>query len=89
MLRSKRPDRIEHEKVNGETATTRFYLSDPDYEARVEVSRSESWEFGVDDEGVAELVSTTDSVDDLAAEAELPDWLVEMLYGFGLSEIER
>jgi len=89
MPRSKRPDRIEHEKVDGEKVTIRFYHTDPDYQARVKVSRDDSWVFGVDDEGTAELVETTETADDLAAEADLPEWLVEMLYGYGLSEVQR
>jgi len=89
MPRSKRPDRIEHKKVNGEKATIRFYHSDPDYQARIEVSYADTWEFGVDDEGVATLVSTTVTTDDLVADPEIPEWLVETLYGFGLSEVEQ
>lgn len=89
MSRSQRPDRIEHEKVNGKRARVRIYHSDSEYYTRIEVERDDSWEFGIDQEGVAELVSTSDVSDGLAAEPDLPEWLVETLYGIGISEIQQ
>jgi hypothetical protein len=87
MLRSPKPDRTEHEKIGGEKAVVEFYRSDPDYYTRVEVEREETWVLGVDEEGVAQLLETTDTADDVATGVDLPAWLVETLYGIGISEI--
>lgn len=89
MLRNPRPDRIEREQVDGQKAKVEIFHSDPDYYTRVEVEREEEWEFGIDEEGVAELVDTSDVADDLAAKPDLPEWLVETLYGLGISDIKR
>ncbi|WP_436924904.1 hypothetical protein [Halosimplex amylolyticum] len=88
MLRSPRPDRVERAKVDGQKAEVEIYHTDPDYYTRIEVERDEFWEFGIDEEGVAELVETSNAEDDLVTEPELPEWLVETLYGIGISEIE-
>ncbi|WP_415381486.1 hypothetical protein [Halosimplex sp. TS25] len=88
MLRSPRPDRVERAKVNGQKAEVEIYHTDPDFYTRIEVERDESWEVGIDEEGVAELVETSDVEDDLAAESDIPEWLVETLYGIGISEIK-
>jgi len=71
----------------GRKATVEIYHSDPDYYTRIEVEHREAWEFGIDEEGVAELVKTSDVEDDLVSEPDLPGWLVETLYGIGISEI--
>lgn len=89
MSQSQRPDRIERAKVDGEKAKVQIYHSDPEYYTRIEIERAESWEFGIDEEGVAQLVTTTDLGEGLVTESDLPDWMVETLYGIGVSEINQ
>jgi len=88
MSRTQTPDRIKQETVDGKKTKARIYHADPEYSSRVEVEREESWEFGIDDEAVATLLSTSVVADDLLAEPELPEWLVKSLLGLGIEEIE-
>ncbi|WP_424001168.1 hypothetical protein ACOZ4I_15645 [Haloarcula salina] len=88
MPRTKTPDRIERETIDGKDTKVFIYHTDPEYSSRIEVQRDESWEFGIDGEAVATLLTTTDVADDILAEPELPEWLVESLLGLGIEEIE-
>ncbi|WP_136688676.1 hypothetical protein [Halorhabdus amylolytica] len=89
MQRStKRPDRIETEKVAGEKTKLRIWHSDPEYQARIEVEREEKWQFGIDEESVATLLSSTTERDDLAGEPEIPDWLSQSLAEMGIQGVE-
>ncbi|GGK64756.1 hypothetical protein [Haloarcula sebkhae] len=88
MPRTQTPDRIKREKVEGKETKAFIYHSDPEYSSRIEVEREERWEFGIDGEAVAELLSTSVVTDDLLVEPELPEWLVESLLGLGIEEIE-
>jgi len=84
MSQHERPDRVEREKINGKTAKVRLFYDDPDNECRFEVERVDDWTFGVDEAGVATLVDSSRPLD-----AEIPEWVVETLYGIGISEITR
>jgi len=88
MPRTQAPDRVESETIDGKDTKLYIYYTDPEYNSRVEVKRDESWEFGVDGEAVATLLSTSVVADDLLAEPELPEWLIESLLGLGVEEIE-
>jgi len=88
MSSTQTPDRIEREQIEGRKAKAYIYHSDTDYASRIEVEREARWVFGVDEAGVATLVETTTVADDLAAEPELPEWLVDSLHGFSIEEIE-
>ncbi|KZX50142.1 hypothetical protein [Haloarcula sp. K1] len=79
MPRTQTPDRVEHETIEGKKTKTYIYHSDPEYSSRIEVEREERWEFGIDEEARAELLTTTDSVDDLLVDPALPEWLEEIL----------
>jgi len=88
MSRTQTPDRIESETIDGIDTKVYIFHTDPEYSSRIEVEREESWEFGVDSEAVATLLSTSVVADDLLAEPELPEWLIESLLGLGIEEIE-
>jgi len=90
MSRSKqRPARVEFEKVDGTQAKVKFYHSDPEHDGRVEIEHDEEWTFGVSDDGDAELIETSSTQNDLAAGSEIPEWLEDTLYGFGLTVIRE
>jgi hypothetical protein len=74
--------------VDGEESKVRIYHSDAEFYTRIEAERIETWELGIDEEGIAQLVSTSAVSDDLTADPDLPKWLVETLYGIGISEIK-
>lgn len=88
MPRTQTPDRVEREKVEGKKTKAFIYHSDPEYSSRIEVEREDRWEFGVDEEASAELLTTTDTVDDVLVDPELPGWLEEILVGFGITTVE-
>ena len=82
MQRSQTPDRVEREKINGVQTKISIYYRDPEYEVRIEVDRTESWAFGIDDGAVAELLTTSHG------SRVVPDWLDESLAGLGVAEVD-
>ncbi|MFC7077882.1 hypothetical protein [Haloarcula halophila] len=78
MQRSQTPDRVEREKIEGIQTKISIYHRDPEYAVRIEVDRLDRWEFGIDDDGVATLLSTS------LGSREVPDWLDESLAGMGI-----
>ena len=87
MQRSQRPDRVVTEKIAGEKTKIRIYRSDPEFSGRIEIERNECWQFGIDSERTAELLSSTVENPDLVAEPEVPDWIEISLSDLGIQEV--
>jgi len=87
MQHHRQPDRVVTEKVAGEKTKIRIWNSDSDYQARLEVERDDQWQFGIDRDSVATLLSTTADGTDLAADSSIPDWLNDSLAGLGIREV--
>ena len=71
MQRSRTLIRVERERIAGVQTKVSIYHRDPEYAARIRVDHEQWWEVGIDDEAVAELLTTSCR----PGSQGVPDWL--------------
>jgi len=87
MSRAQSPDRTVSESIGGKDATLEVYDADPDFEARIRIEREDRWEFGLHEDGVAELLTTTAVDGTVHAKPTIPQWVADSLYEVEIPEI--
>ena len=86
------PSKTTKETIDNETYRIRVYdeIEHTDYDARIEIERNsdrETWQFHIDEHGIAHYYSTT-AVDDLLATPTIPSWVELVCYEIGIETIE-
>jgi len=78
MSRAQTPDRVATQTFAASEVQVRVFRSDPKYASRIEIVDDGRWEFGVDDVGVADVLSTPGDGE------VVPDWVQELLENAGV-----
>jgi len=87
MSRTQQPDRTVRECVDGDDVRVRLWRSDPEFAARIEIVATKKWAFGIDDESIATLLTST-ATGGLVCDPDVPGWVGEILVGFGVADID-
>jgi len=85
MARTQSPARCRTEQYRGEEITVTIDETDPEYAVRVQLDGPSTWVVGVDGEGCATPLATTDGADSAAA---MPAWARTVLRNLGVVHID-